>query len=90
MYREFEETLKKWKNDGSKKPLMVLGARQIGKTYTITKFCQDNYSDFIYFNLEKDEWLKDIFEKIIVAKEILFNIEIRLEKNRFKKNNFLF
>ena len=80
MYREFEETLKKWKNDGSKKPLMVLGARQIGKTYTITKFCQDNYSDFIYFNLEKDEWLKDIFEKTIDPKEILFNIEIRLEK----------
>lgn len=37
MYRFFENTLLGWKQSGMKKPLMVIGVRQIGKTYTIFK-----------------------------------------------------
>lgn len=37
MKRLFEDTLMKWKNNGMKKPLMVIGARQTGKTYTLLK-----------------------------------------------------
>ena len=42
MFRKIEEELLNWKND-YKKPLMIIGVRQIGKTYTIKKFCEENY-----------------------------------------------
>lgn len=42
MYRLFENKLLEWKQSGMKKPLMVIGVRQIGKTYTIEKFGKEN------------------------------------------------
>lgn len=45
-----------------KKPLMVVGARQIGKTYTIEKFSKENFEQYLYFNLEKI-WRLEIFLK---------------------------
>ena len=43
MYRIFEKKLINWKNSGMEKPLMVIGVRQIGKTYTIQKFIKENF-----------------------------------------------
>lgn len=45
MRRKFEDTLIKWKQDGMKKPMMVVGVRQIGKTYTIDKFARENFKN---------------------------------------------
>ena len=41
MQRLFEKKLLDWKESGMKKPLMVVGARQIGKTYTVEKFAKE-------------------------------------------------
>ena len=41
MYRLIEKKFQAWKNGGMRKPLMVIGARKIGKTYTIQKFCKE-------------------------------------------------
>ena len=67
MFRLFENKLMDWKNSGMEKPLMVIGVRQIGKTYTIQKFIKENYEEYLYFNLEKDEHLRGIFERTIDA-----------------------
>ena len=48
MKRKFLEELKQWKNKNIKEPLMVIGARQTGKTYIINKFCKENYEESIY------------------------------------------
>ena len=80
MQRLFEKTLLNWKESGMKKPLMVVGARQIGKTYTISKFAKENFKEYIYFNLEKDENIRKIFEKTIDNEEIISNIELYLGK----------
>ena len=48
-----------------KKPLMVIGVRQIGKTYTIEKFAKSNCEQYIYFNLEKQEEIRSIFDSTI-------------------------
>ena len=79
MKRSFEDTLKSWQTMGMNKPLMVIGARQIGKTYTIDKFCKENFENYLYFNLEKDTEITAIFEKTIKPEEIIRDIEIRLE-----------
>jgi len=75
MYRKFEERLLKWK-ENCKKPLMLIGARQIGKTYILEKFCKENFGRCLYFNLELAKDIRDIFEKTINPDEIIEQIEI--------------
>jgi hypothetical protein len=80
MYRLFEKKLMDWKESGMLKPLMVIGVRQIGKTYTIEKFAKENFEEYLYFNLEKDEYVRNIFEQSIDAEKIFENLELYLGK----------
>jgi len=64
MYRKIEEELKKWKND-YKMPLMLVGARQTGKTYILEEFCKDNFDNYVYINLDKEENIAEVFEETI-------------------------
>ena len=75
MYRKIEEELKKWKSD-YKKPLMLVGARQTGKTYILEEFCKNNFNNFIYINLDKEENIGEIFENTIDPDTIIEKIEI--------------
>ena len=81
MKRLFEDTLMKRKNNGMKKPLMVIGARQTGKTYTIEKFISENFEEHLSFNIEKEERIRDIFEKSIDAEVIIKELELYIGKN---------
>mgnify|MGYP005773200167 FL=1 len=47
MFREFYNCLLNWKEKNILTPLMVVGARQVGKTYIIDAFCRDNFDDYI-------------------------------------------
>ena len=75
MYRKIEEELKKWKND-YEKPLMLVGARQTGKTYILEEFCKNNFNNYIYINLDKEENIGEIFENTIDPDTIIEKIEI--------------
>ena len=90
MQRIFEDTLKVWKSSGMNKPLIIIGARQIGKTYTIEKFCKENFENYLYFNLEKDVEIAKIFENTLKPEEIIKNIEVRLEKTIDIDNTIMF
>ena len=71
MKRKFEDILLKWKSDGMKKPMMVVGVRQIGKTYTIDKFCRDNFKNYIYINLlDRRDIVKLYKEDISISDKI--------------------
>ena len=65
MRRKFYNILNLWKEKNIKMPLMVVGARQIGKTYIIEKFCKENFSEYVYINLDKEKNIANIFEKTI-------------------------
>lgn len=52
MYRKIEKNLEEWKNN-YKMPLMLVGARQTGKTYVLEKFCKSNFENYIYINIRK-------------------------------------
>lgn len=80
MQRLFEKKLIDWKESGMKKPLMVLGARQIGKTYTVEKFARENFEQYLYFNLEKNIDVRSIFDKSIDDEKIIEEIELYLGK----------
>ena len=75
MYRKIEEELLKWK-DKFKLPLMLIGARQTGKTYILEKFCKENFNNYIYINLDKEENIAEVFENSIEPDVIIEKIEI--------------
>jgi uncharacterized protein len=75
MYRKIEDQLNKWKKD-YKMPLMLVGARQTGKTYILDEFCKNNFNNYIYINLDKEENICEVFESSIDPKVIIEKIEI--------------
>lgn len=75
MYRKIEEEFKSWKQN-YQMPLMLIGARQTGKTYILEEFCKKNYANYIYINLDKEDNIAEIFETTIIPEEIIEKIEI--------------
>lgn len=80
MKRKFYQKLVAWKENNLSTPLMVVGARQIGKTYLIDEFCKNNFEDYIYINLDKSENIQKIFDNTINPEEILSQLELVLNK----------
>ena len=82
MKRNAFESLKKWKNSGNRKPLILYGARQVGKTWLLKEFGQAEYRQLVYLNFDDDKKLCNYFQKdldtvrIIRALETLYNIKI--------------
>lgn len=70
-------------------PLMVIGARQIGKTYIINEFCEENYNDYIYINLMDDEGIIEIFDEKINTDEKVRKMELYLG-HTIKENTVIF
>jgi len=64
MYRKIEDHLADWKSSSYRKPLVVRGARQVGKTYTIEKFAREQYEHYLRINLEQDRNLRHVFESL--------------------------
>ena len=62
MKRNAIADLKKWKDDAERKPLVIRGARQVGKTWLMREFGQTCYDHFVYFNFDEENELKSIFE----------------------------
>ena len=62
MKREIYARLVEWKSRRNHKPLVVDGARQVGKTHIIKEFGKEEYANCAYVNLDKDNVAKSIFE----------------------------
>ena len=65
------DELIKWKESKYRKPLILKGERQIGKTYILKQFGKENYEDVAYFNFDNDEDLYNLFENTKNPKRIL-------------------
>ena len=57
-----EKDLVQWKNDEERKPMVLKGARQVGKTWIMKEFGRQYYESYVYFNFDEEEELKSIFE----------------------------
>lgn len=89
MYRKIEKELKKWISD-YKKPLMLVGARQTGKTYILDEFCKNNFNNYVYINLDKEENITEIFESTIDPDSIIEKIEILKNVNVNVEDTIIF
>ena len=71
MKRFITQSLLKWKNSKYRKPLILKGARQVGKTYILKEFGEEQYENTAYFNFDHDESLKELFASTKNPKRIL-------------------
>ena len=76
MEREIVSELIKWKKSKNRKPLIVHGARQVGKTYIIKKFGKENYENLIYVNFETNQELSSQIAESIDAKYVINKLEL--------------
>lgn len=71
MRRYIMDKLIDWKKRANRKPLILKGARQVGKTYILKEFGKENYENIAYFNFDHDEALKELFLNTKDPKRIL-------------------
>lgn len=76
MEREIIKKLRKWKESKNRKPLIIHGARQVGKTYIIKQFGIANYENLIYVNFEMNQELSSQISESIDAQYIINKLEL--------------
>lgn len=74
MERKITSFLTKWKKDIVRKPLLIYGPKQIGKTYTALNFGEKEYKNTIYFNTNNNEQLVELFKKEKSRERIIMNL----------------
>lgn len=80
MQRELMKDLIKWKESSRRKPLILKGARQVGKTYLLNEFGSKYYENIAYFNFDNDIELNNVFEQTKDSKRILEQLSLIVEK----------
>ena len=71
MKRILIEQLKEWKNSQNRKPLIIRGARQVGKTWLMKEFGRTCFENFVYINFDNNERVKAIFKGYTEPKRII-------------------
>ena len=90
MKRKDYDKLLYWKNHNNKMPYMLIGARQTGKTYLLNEFCNNEFENYIYINLDKEEQIKEIFEQTLDSEKIIEGIELITVKKINVDNTVIF
>jgi len=76
MLRKIDKELQEWKNKKNRKPLIINGARQVGKTYALNNFAKDNFDNVVYLNMEIEIFLRDFLDGDISPKRIIQHLEL--------------
>ena len=79
MKRKIYTDLLNWKKFWIDTPLMIIGARQIGKTYIINEFCENEFENYIYINLLDNPKVVDLFEQSISTEEKFVQLQWLLD-----------
>ena len=90
MKRKIYTDLLKWKKNPAKKPLLLQGARQVGKTYIVNQFGKNEYSNYIYLNFEQEKTLKTFFEGSLNSQSLIENIALYLGRKIESKDTLIF
>ncbi|OFX18079.1 MAG: ATPase [Bacteroidetes bacterium GWA2_31_9] len=76
MYRTIQTQLINWKDKPSRLPLIIRGARQVGKTYMMKWFGENHFSNYIYLNFDEHPELNEFFEKNKDIKRIINSLSL--------------
>ena len=89
MYRQALDKLKKWKNSTLRIPLIVRGARQVGKTWLMKEFGRTLYPEVAYINFEGNERMKHFFEGDLEISRIIRGLSLETECNIEPENTLI-
>jgi predicted AAA+ superfamily ATPase len=90
MERKIELDLIQWKNSASRVPLVLYGARQVGKTYIVSRFAREHYDNFVYLNFEANIQLHTLFERDLSPVRILKELSVLMNTTIREENTLLF
>jgi len=90
MKRKIEQKLIDWKNSPNRMPLIVNGARQIGKTYSILDFGIKNYQNMVHINLEKNKLVATEFEGDLSPATLVLKLESLTKERILPEKTLLF
>ena len=76
MKRNLISELAEWKESRLRKPLLLLGARQVGKTWLLQEFAREHYRNVVYVRFDRDDRMKESFEKDLDMKRILTSLQL--------------
>jgi len=79
-----------WKNNPTRKPLLLQGARQVGKTYLVNTFGKNEYTNYIYLNFEQDSNLHNLFTGNLDPHLIISNLSLYIGKKIEREDTLLF
>ena len=90
MKRYAQNSLNNWKDSPNRRPLLLYGARQVGKTWLVRNFAANEYDDLIELNLLTDDSLKAVFAKDITPVRIIQQLELRFNRKIDPARTLLF
>ncbi len=90
MERKAMRDLIEWKNKKNRKPLLLYGARQVGKTYLVKQFALEYFKDIIYVNFETNNIVSKIIDENISPSYIIKNLEIVFNKKINQDTTLIF
>lgn len=89
MERQIMQQLVQWRHQKPRKPLILRGVRQCGKTYILKAFGESEFSHTHYFNFEKDHTIHSVFSSDLNPKQIVTDLSFYLNRNIDPKNDLL-
>jgi uncharacterized protein len=89
MERKITKQLLAWKNNPKRMPLLIYGARQVGKTYTALTFGKTYYKNTVYFNMEDSGEIMSIFERDLKPERIIKELIAKSGQTIFKEDTLI-
>lgn len=89
MYRVAIEELRKWKNSKYRKPLIIEGARQVGKTWLMKEFGKQEYAQTIYINFDSNSRMEELFSVDLNTERLILGLELYSGKKIDADNTLL-
>ena len=89
MERKIDQYYDKWKNDVIRKPLIVYGAKQIGKTFSVLNFGKKEYKNIIYFNTDNNKDLLNLFKKERSTEKLILNMSLLSGETILKEDSLI-
>lgn len=82
--------LLKWKESEYRRPLILQGARQVGKTYSVLSFGKNHYKNTVYLNFENNRELANIFNRDLEPERIMRELSVMTGESIFKEDTLIF
>ncbi|MCI8333882.1 MAG: ATP-binding protein [Lachnospiraceae bacterium] len=89
MYRIAMEKLLKWKQSRRRKPLIIEGARQVGKTWLMKEFGRQTYADTVYINFDSNSRMAELFASDLDTDRLLMGLELYADRKIDPDNSLL-